>query len=69
LDLNGRKLVLLKAMSRNKLTKKVEEQQKNDDKRNLNILKNGLVNTKDFTQPDTVSEIDMEARIRLWKEK
>lgn len=61
--------MLLKAMSRNKLTKKVEEQQKNDDKRNLNILKNGLVNTKDFTQPDTVSEIDMEARIRLWKEK
>ena len=56
-------------MSEKRLKKKLDSEGGDKDKRNIRLVKSGLLNTKDFAQPGEVSKIDMDARIRLFTEK
>jgi nucleolar protein 4 len=56
-------------MSKEKLISTVGEKTIKEDKRNLGLTNEGLLNTKDFKEEGRVSELDMKARIRLSKSK
>lgn len=68
LEFRGRRLAMFKAESRQDRVKNVEQKNAKVDKRNKDLLKVGLVTTKDFVHSG-VSDSDMETRIRLFKEK
>jgi nucleolar protein 4 len=75
LELNGRRLIILKALKREGV-KEIENKKKVDnelkvDKRNADMAKEGLVNTTDFhvCAEEPVSAPDMKLRIKLFKEK
>ena len=68
LEFKGRRLVIFKAESKDDRKKKVEESKVKVDKRNVDMIKVGLVGTYDFVH-GPVNEEDMATRIRLYKEK
>lgn len=68
LEFKGRRLVMFKAESKEERNKSKAKQEVKVDKRNIDYVKVGLINTKDFIN-GPVSDSDMEIRIRLWKEK
>ena len=69
LSLEGRLIQVVRALSRDELRKKKEEEAKREgDKRNEYLAKEGLVNTQDFEHKG-VSDKDMQTRVRLLKSK
>lgn len=68
LEFKGRRLAMFKAESKRDRDNHKKEKEVKVDKRNKDMLKAGLVTTKDFVNKG-VSEGDMEIRIRLFKEK
>eukprot|EP01103_Thecamoeba_quadrilineata_P008174 TRINITY_DN17944_c0_g1_i1.p1 TRINITY_DN17944_c0_g1~~TRINITY_DN17944_c0_g1_i1.p1 ORF type:complete len:631 (+),score=224.82 TRINITY_DN17944_c0_g1_i1:38-1930(+) len=72
ISLDGRSLILARAVDRNKAkifaeTKKVDEK-KNDDKRNFYLMKEGVIRRGDDAA-EGVSDKDMTKREFAWKEK
>lgn len=68
LEFKGRRLVMFKAESKKDRDTTKQKESVKEDKRHMDLLKIGLVTTKDFVH-GPVSESDMETRIRLFKEK
>jgi len=68
LEFRNRRMVMFKAESRDQREKVQEKEEEKKDKRNKDLAKEGLVTTKDFVHED-VPEIDMKARVRLFRDK
>jgi len=68
IEFKGRRLVMFKAESKSDRERSKEEKNVKVDKRNKDLLKVGLVTTKEFVH-EGVSEKEMETRIRLFKKK
>jgi nucleolar protein 4 len=68
LEIRGRRLVMFKAESKQDRFQKVEESKVKVDKRNLAMIRVGLVGTDDFIH-GPVGDKDMENRVRLFREK
>lgn len=69
MELKGRKLVIMKALSRDNLQQKLSTEDVKTDPRNLLSTKFGLLNTKEFQLDGNISEIDMRTRTRLYQSK
>lgn len=65
----GRKIVIMEAMAKDSVEKKIKDETVNADKRNMRLIKIGLLNTNDFKQTERVSDEDMKLRVKLYKEK
>jgi nucleolar protein 4 len=68
LEIRGRRLVMFRAESKLDRNQKVEDSKVKVDKRNLEMIKVGLVGTDDFVH-GPVGDKDMETRVRLFREK
>lgn len=68
LEIRGRRLVMFRAESKQDRFQKVEESKVKVDKRNLAMIRVGLVGTDDFVH-GPVGDKDMENRVRLFREK
>lgn len=68
IEFKGRRLAMFKAESKQDRQRSTEHKEVKEDKRNTDMVKEGLITTKTFVH-GPVSEPEMETRIRLWKEK
>ena len=69
LDLNGRKIVIMRALSKQGLFDHIREKSQKEDKRNLAMLAEGLLNKQDFIEKEHIPEPDMQTRVRLYRSK